>query len=85
MEKAREIVTRTACQQSNVYTTGPTIAQTYGNTTYFTGQHETGTHDSMLRVLILGPADADYAYGVDARMALGPDWQERVEDGVSTC
>jgi hypothetical protein len=68
-------------------------ATTYGNTTYgsATTQHYgggliySGSNDAQLHVIMLGPNDAGYENGVDARATLGPDWERHVQHGIRTC
>jgi hypothetical protein len=44
-----------------------------------------GTHDTGMRVLMLNAGDQGYDQGVDAKMVLGADWQEKVKDGINSC
>jgi hypothetical protein len=90
-----------AGSQNNVKVmqTGPTYANTYGSatvtgntvqgsaTTYYGGQQTFvyGTHDTAMRVVMLNRGDAGYDQGVDAKMILGPDWQEKVTNGINQC
>lgn len=83
----------------SVIQTGPTYSQTYGSatvtgntvygssTTNYGGQQTmfVGTHDTAMRVIMLNPGDPGFEQGVDAKLVLGPEWQEKVKDGVSTC
>jgi hypothetical protein len=82
-----------------VVQSGPTYSDTfstsrvYGNSvetassTYYSGQQAMfyGSHDTMMRVVLLKPGDRDYERGVDAKATLGPDWQQKVKDGVDRC
>ena len=83
----------------SVINSGPRYAMTYGtfntfgdttygnSTTTFGGSTPiiTGTRDRTLNVLMLNPGDEGFSQGVDAKAALGSDWQTLVEEGVSTC
>jgi len=82
-----------------VIQTGPTYANTYGSatvtgntvqgsaTTYYGGQQTIvyGSHDTGMRVLMLKAGDQGYEQGVDAKMVLGPEWQEKVAEGINMC
>lgn len=82
-----------------VIQTGPTYSNTYGSatvsgntaygqsTTYYGGQQTIvyGSHDTAMRVLMLKAGDTGYDRGVDAKMVLGADWQEKVTNGINTC
>ena len=84
---------------TRVVSTGPTFATTtgsfnqYGGTVYgssrttYGGQSTSisGSNDAEIEVVMLNPGDAGYAEGLDAKAALGPDWQKKVEDGVPNC
>lgn len=83
----------------SVIQTGPTYAQTYGSatvtgntaygsaTTHYGGQQTmfVGTHDTAVRVVMLNPGEPGFEQGVDAKFVLGPEWQEKVNDGINTC
>ena len=56
---------------TTTYTPGPTIV--------------TGSHDRNLNVIMFNKGDPGYEQGLDARQALGPEWQEIVKNGVRTC
>lgn len=94
-------IIQNAGQQNNVQVINrpPTGAFTnstfnsYGNRTYgqstttFTGGGPMvmGNHDSSLLVLMLNRGDQGFENGVDAKQALGEDWEKLVENGVRTC
>lgn len=66
----------------------------FGRTTY-SGQSRTtyggqgftvfGTNDADLNVLMLKKGERYFSDGVDAKITLGVDWAELVENGVNTC
>lgn len=76
---------------TGAYSTGS--FQTHGGVTTGTmnttftggGPIVTGRHENEIVVLMLEPGDPGFENGVDARGALGPDWEELVESGVRTC
>lgn len=82
-----------------VIQTAPTYANTYGSatvtgntvhgsaTTYYGGQQTIvyGSHDTAMRVLMLNAGDQGYEQGVDAKVILGQDWQEKVTNGINSC
>lgn len=77
-------------RQNNVGVVGytPLTASTYGNsTTVYGGQPIiAGSHDQELTVRMFRPTDPGYENAVDAKRALGPDWQAIVAKGPgSTC
>ena len=97
---ARYIILGAGSQNNvSVIQTGPTYANTYGSatvvgntaygsaTTYYGGQQTmfVGTHDTAMRVVMLNPGDRGFDQGVDAKLVLGPEWQEKMNDGVNTC
>ena len=83
----------------SVVNNGPTYASTssrysaYGNQVYGNstttfgggGPNIVGTRDASLMVLTLKKGDKDYGQGIDAKQALGPEWEEKVSKGISTC
>lgn len=56
---------------TTTYTPGPTFVH--------------GTHDRSLTVVMFNKGEPGYEQGLDAREALGPDWQEAVKNGVNSC
>ena len=84
---------------TRVVSTGPTYATTsgtfnrYGNSLYgrtnttFGGSSTfvTGSNDAEMQITMLNQGDAGYEKGIDARAALGPDWQKKVDGGVNNC
>jgi len=44
-----------------------------------------GRNSADKRVLLINPGEPGYEQGLDARNALGPDWREIADEGVSTC
>ena len=58
-------------QQRSTYVPGPTIVS--------------GRHSQALAVTMFNPGDAGAEQAVDARQVLGPDWQEKVRNGIRTC
>jgi hypothetical protein len=84
---------------TRVVATGPTFATTtgtfnrMGNTVYGTantsygGQstYVTGSNNAEMQITMLNPGDAGYEQGIDARAALGPDWQKKVDGGINNC
>jgi hypothetical protein len=85
--------------RTRVVTTGPTYATTSGtfnrlgntvygsSTTQFGGQqtYVAGRNDAKLHIVMLNKGDVGYEDGLDAKQALGPDWEVKVRDGVNTC
>ncbi|MDJ1157563.1 hypothetical protein QNA08_04830 [Chelatococcus sp. SYSU_G07232] len=91
----RYIITGGAAQNNvGVATVGGT-ATTYGTrlgggtysatTTYTPNTIIYGTHDRMLKVVMFRKGDPGYEQALDARQALGPEWQELVKSGIRTC
>ncbi|MEO1110632.1 MAG: hypothetical protein AAFX90_22240 [Pseudomonadota bacterium] len=84
---------------TRVVSTGPTFATTYGSasvygntaygssTTYFGGStsYLAGSNNAEFAVLMLNPGDRGYANGLDAKAALGKEWEAKVRDGINTC
>jgi phage tail sheath gpL-like len=84
---------------TRLVSTGPTYATTngtfnqfgstvYGSATTTYGGQTTfvaGRNDAQLRIVMLNPGDNGYDQGLDAKQALGPDWEKKVKDGVPTC
>lgn len=44
-----------------------------------------GSHDRSLAVMMFRPGDPGYEQAIDARQTLGPEWRDRVRDGIRTC
>ncbi len=88
-----------AQDNTRLVTTGPTYAttdatvNTFGNTAYGTatthfGGQETfvaGRNDAQFQIVMLNPSDQGYDQGLDAKQTLGPDWQKKVDQGISNC
>ena len=84
---------------TRVVTTGPTYATTYGSasvygntaygssTTYFGGQNSfiAGSNNAEFAVQMFKPGEPGYKNGLDAKSALGKDWEKKVRDGINTC
>lgn len=84
---------------TRVFSTGPTYANTtgqistFGNTAYGTARTTyggstlmvAGSNNAQMQIVMLNPGDSGFEDGIDARRTLGPDWQERVEKGVTNC
>jgi hypothetical protein len=84
---------------TRVVTTGPTTATTSGtfnrfgntvrgsSTTTFGGEttHISGRNEAEMQIIMLNPGDAGYDEGLDAKAALGPEWQKKVQDGIPSC
>ncbi|WP_193335919.1 hypothetical protein [Devosia beringensis] len=84
---------------TRVVSTGPTYATTsgsfnrFGNSVYGTtnttyGGSSTflaGSNEAEMQITMLNPGDVGYEQGIDARAALGPDWQKKVDGGVNNC
>lgn len=84
---------------TRLVSTGPTYATTTGtfnrsgntvygraNTTYGgSSTFVTGSNDAEMQITMLNPADVGYEQGIDARAALGPDWQKKVDGGINNC
>lgn len=57
-----------------------------GTSTYVPGPViVAGRHNQNLYVTMFRPGDPGYENALDARSTLGPEWQERVRNGVRTC
>lgn len=84
---------------TRVVSTGPSYATTtgtfnrFGNSVYGTanttyGGSNTfvaGSNEAEMQITMLNPGDPGYEQGIDARTALGPDWQKKVDDGINNC
>ena len=62
----------------------------YGTaTTHFGGQETFVAWNAMMRAVsdrcMLNPSDQGYDQGLDAKQTLGPDWQKKVDQGISNC
>ena len=44
-----------------------------------------GRHSQNLFVTMYRPGDVGFENALDARQTLGPDWQEKVRNGIRTC
>lgn len=44
-----------------------------------------GGHDRSLSVMMFRRGEPGYDNAIDARSALGPDWAQKVRNGVNTC
>ena len=85
--------------KTRIVSTGPTYATTTGtynrfgnsvygsSTTQFGGQSTfiAGRNEAQLHIVMLNPGDEGFDQGLDAKQALGPDWEAKVKDGVPTC
>lgn len=83
----------------SVYSTGPTIATTYGtgsltgnyysgsSTTYYGGSQTiySGSHDSEIRVRMFTAGQPGYDDALDAKRELGAEWEKLVKNGVKSC
>jgi hypothetical protein len=66
---------------------------TYSGTTVYSGATTyqpgptvvSGTHDQGLTVVMFREGEPGAQQGVSAREALGPEWQQKVKDGIRTC
>lgn len=93
------IVAANAENNTRVFSTGPTYAtttgtfNTYGNTTYgsmntmYGGQQTFvgGSNDASVGVVMFNAGEPGYENALDARTALGENWEAKVRDGVRTC
>jgi hypothetical protein len=84
---------------TRLVSTGPTYANTsgsfnrMGNTLYgsthttYGGQmtYLAGSNNAEMELVMLNPGDPGYEEGLDAKEALGPDWQKKVDKGINTC
>ena len=84
---------------TRIVSTGPTYATTSGSfnrlgnsvygssTTRFGGQSTfiAGRNDAQLHIVMLNRGDPGFDDGLDAKQALGTDWEKKVKDGVPTC
>ena len=44
-----------------------------------------GRNSAQMQVFMVNRGDPGYQNALDARQVLGPDWQEKVADGIRTC
>ena len=77
-------------QGSTSYTTGTVnvVGKTaYGNFQTYTPPTTvvSGRNFAQMQVFMLNRGDPNYQDALDARLVLGPDWQEKVADGIQTC
>jgi hypothetical protein len=84
---------------TRVVTTGPTYSNTTGRVSRvgnvaFGSAHTTyggsmvsvqGSNNAEMQIVMLNPGDPGYEDGIDAKDTLGPDWEKRVEDGITNC
>ena len=75
---------------STSYTTG--TVNIAGETAYGDFQTYTppttvvsGRNSAQMQVFMMNRGDPGYENALDARQALGPNWQEKVADGILTC
>ena len=75
---------------STSYTTG--TVNIVGNSAYGSFQTYTppttvvsGRNYAEMQVYMVNRGDPGYQNALDARRVLGPDWQEKVADGIQTC
>lgn len=75
---------------STSYTTG--TVNIVGNSAYGSFQTYTppttvvsGRNYAQMQVYMVNRGDPGYQNALDARRVLGPDWQEKVADGIQTC
>jgi len=65
---------------------GPGFGTYNGTTTYSPGPtFVVGSHDEALAVVMFKPGDPGFENAIDARAALGENWQDVVKHGVHTC
>lgn len=65
---------------------GGGLATYRGTTTYVPGPTViSGSHDQDLQVMMFRAGDPGYDNALDAKQMLGPEWQERVRNGIRTC
>ena len=74
----------------NSYTTGTVniVGRTaYGNFQTYTPPTTvvSGRNSAQMQVVMLNRSDPGYQNALDARQVLGPNWQKKVADGISTC
>ena len=74
----------------NSYTTGTVNVvgrTTYGNFQTYTPATTvvTGRNSALMQVFMMNKGDPSYQNALDARRVLGPNWQKKVADGISTC
>ena len=75
---------------SNSYTTGTvnTVGRTaYGNFRTYTPPTTvvTGRNSAQMQVFMMNTGDFGYQNALDAKRVLGPNWQKKVADGITTC
>ncbi len=93
------IVVGADAENNVIATRGPGSVTTSGQGTYGNGQvryQETstynpgmpmiaGSHDSSLAIRMYRSGEAGSEYAIPARDILGPDWEKKVQSGVSSC
>ena len=58
----------------------------YGTSTYHPGPvMELGSHDQSFDVTMFHNGDPGSENAIDARMVLGPKWEDKVKNGIHTC
>jgi hypothetical protein len=73
-------------QTSGTLTYGSGYGTYNGQTTYTPGiPMQVGTHDQALSVRMFRKGEPGSENAIDAREILGPDWQDKVKNGVNTC
>ncbi len=84
---------------TRVFASGPTYANTtgqvttFGNTAYGSARTTyggstmmvAGSNNAQMQIVMLNPGDDGFENGIDARQTLGPDWQKRVDEGITNC
>lgn len=64
-------ISRGTYQATSTYVPGPTIVS--------------GTHDRTLSVVMFKAGEPGFDNAIDAKSALGPEWEELVKNGIRTC
>lgn len=73
-------------QTSGTATYGGGIGTFNSRSTYMPGPTITaGSHDRALAVVMFRRGDPGFENAIDAREALGPEWQKLVQTGIRTC
>ncbi|MDJ0858215.1 MAG: hypothetical protein QNJ03_03980 [Dinoroseobacter sp.] len=47
--------------------------------------YDAGSNEVQVLVRMMGPRDPGFSNGIDAKAALGEEWQALVENGITSC
>lgn len=83
--RVAQMPVRGATTNYNFNRYGSTTTGTAQTSFYGGGPIVLGSNDADIAVLMMNPGDAGFSNAIDAKQALGPDWQKLVENGIKTC